>query len=46
MTFSKSEDSQRERREFANDVNKPKKIGEIRPFALFAFQISKFVKRL
>jgi hypothetical protein len=43
MTFSKSEDSQRERRELANDANKPKKIGEIRPFA---FQISEFVKRL
>lgn len=38
MAFSKSEDSQRECREFARVANKSKKIREIRPFVLFAFQ--------
>ncbi len=67
MAFSKSEVLQREHlhlrqvqvcREFTNDANKPKKICEIRPFALhlhctersavqvFAFQNSFCVKRL
>jgi hypothetical protein len=35
--LAKSEDFHRECREFANDAKKPKKIREIRPFALFAF---------
>ena len=58
MAFSKSEDSHRECREFANNANKLKKIREIRPFALhlhctkrsavqvFVFQIGQLVKRL
>jgi hypothetical protein len=46
MARAKSEEPQRECREFANDANNPKKIREIRPFALFAFQIGQSVKRL
>jgi hypothetical protein len=46
MAFSKSEDSQHECPELANDANTSMKIREIRPFALFAFQIGQSVKRL
>jgi hypothetical protein len=46
MAFSKSEDSQRECHEFANEANKPGNICEIRPFAEFAFQIGQVVKLL
>jgi hypothetical protein len=44
MAFSKSENPQRECREFANGANKPLKIREIRLFALFAFRNGQFVK--
>ncbi|RIK26985.1 MAG: hypothetical protein DCC54_04930 [Anaerolineae bacterium] len=46
MAVAKSEDFHRGCREFANDAKKPKKIREIRPFALFAFHIGQLVKRL
>ncbi|HMU94169.1 MAG TPA: hypothetical protein PKE43_14275, partial [Anaerolineales bacterium] len=46
MAIAKSGKPQHECHEFTNGANKSKKICEIRPFALFAFQVSIFVKRL
>ena len=45
LVFSKSEISQRKFRQSGNDPNKIQNIGEIRPFAAFAFQGLGFVKR-